>query len=133
MTEASFDRLVNMLDLPVNHTKSRNSTGGIDPITKDIIVACGLRFLGGETHKSLEDTFHISKSSSKRVVECFVSAVIECDALAIHLPEEEDLDRLARTLSSLFDIRLYFNTKYITMALFYRLLLPFTCSKHLTT
>jgi hypothetical protein len=33
-----------------------------------LVVGIGLRFLGGESHKSLEDAFHISKSSSKRAV-----------------------------------------------------------------
>jgi transposase-like protein len=52
------------------------------PILKPMVVACGLRFLGGaESHKSLEDAFHISKSSSKREVRRFATAVVQCEAL----------------------------------------------------
>jgi hypothetical protein len=66
MTEESFDKLIDLLDLPLNEAKSRNSTRGVDPIIKPMVVGIGLRFLGGESHKSLEDAFHISKPSSKR-------------------------------------------------------------------
>jgi hypothetical protein len=49
MTEETFDKLVNLLDLQEHETKSRNSTWGIDPICKPMVVLCGLRFLGGES------------------------------------------------------------------------------------
>ena len=101
MTEDSFDKLVDMIDLPVNEVKSMNSTSGVSPIIKPMAVACGLRFLGGEPHKALEDCFHISKSSSKRAVRRFVQAVLDCEALAINLPEPEELPRLAASWSEM--------------------------------
>jgi hypothetical protein len=52
MTEESFDKLVDLLDLPVNESKSRNSARGVDPIIKPMVVGIGLRFLGGESHTS---------------------------------------------------------------------------------
>jgi hypothetical protein len=94
MTEESFDKLVDMLDLPVNDAKSRNTTPGIDPIIKHMVVGIGLRFLGGESHKSLEDTFHISKSSSKRAVRRFATALVQCEALRIRLPTPQELEEL---------------------------------------
>ena len=103
MTEASFNKLVGILDLPVNEIKSKNSTVGIDMISTNIIVASGLRWLGGEDFKSIEDTFHISMSSVQRVVNRFLDAVIECDHkdLAIELPKDDELEQIAEGWNSL--------------------------------
>jgi hypothetical protein len=76
----------------VNEAKSRNSTRGIDPIIMPMVVGTGLRFLGRESHTSLEDAFHISKSSSKRAVRRFVTSVVQCEALQIKLPKAEELE-----------------------------------------
>ena len=95
MSMASFYKLVDMLDIQVDETKSRNSTGGVDPIDKTLIVACGLRFLGGEQHKSLTDIYHTSESSVRRSVNRFLDAVLQCKDLAIELPKEEELESLA--------------------------------------
>ena len=65
MSEHTFDIFVDLLDLPVDELQSKRSSSGIDPIVKPMIVGIGLRYLGGEAHKSMEDVFHISKSSSK--------------------------------------------------------------------
>jgi hypothetical protein len=94
MTEETFDKLVDLLDIPVNEAKSQNRTRAIDPIIKPMVVGIGLHFLGGESHKSLEDAFHISKSSSKRAVRRFATAVVQCEALRIKLPKEEELEEL---------------------------------------
>jgi hypothetical protein len=42
MTEETFNKLVDVLDLPVNEAKNRNSTQGINPICKPMVVACTL-------------------------------------------------------------------------------------------
>jgi hypothetical protein len=42
MTEESFDKLVDLLDLPMNETKSQNSTQGVDPIIKPMVAGIGL-------------------------------------------------------------------------------------------
>jgi hypothetical protein len=93
-TEEYFDKLVDLLDLPLNEAKSHNSTQGVDPIIKPMVVGIRLRFLGGESHKSLEDAFHISKSPSERAVRRFATAVVQCEALRIKLPKEEELEEL---------------------------------------
>jgi hypothetical protein len=67
------ETLINLLE---NKTKISNSTKGIDPFWKPMIVACGLWFPGGEPHKTLEDTFHILKSSSKRAVSSNSSVIV---------------------------------------------------------
>jgi hypothetical protein len=78
MTEASSNKLADLLaqHLQVDAVKSRNCTAGIQPIDKRKIVAAGLRWLGGESHKSLAEIFHLSRSSAKRVVGRFIDAVI---------------------------------------------------------
>ena len=67
MTKESFDKLVDLIDIDVDEIKNRNSTSGIDTIDSNIVVACGLRWLGGESHKSIADISHrhlfIKKSS----------------------------------------------------------------------
>jgi hypothetical protein len=59
-----------------------------------MVVGIGLRFLGGESHKSLEDAFHISKSSSKRAVRRFATALVQCEALRIRLLTPDELEEL---------------------------------------
>jgi hypothetical protein len=46
MTEPSFNKLVDFLSphLHVDEVKSRNSSGGIEPIDKRVIAAAGLRW-----------------------------------------------------------------------------------------
>ena len=63
MSKQAFDRLCDILDIQVDEKKSRQSTKGNDPITSVMVVAIGLRFLGGEKPKSLADAFGTSISS----------------------------------------------------------------------
>ena len=97
MTEQSFNKLVRILDLPVDEIKSKNSTSGVDMICPQIITASGLRWLGGEEIKSIEDTFHISNSSAHRIVKRFLDAVIDCNHkdLEIKLPTANELHEIA--------------------------------------
>jgi hypothetical protein len=55
MTEESFDKLVNLLDLPVNESKSWNSTRGSDPIIKPMVVGIEIRFLGALTEVPIRE------------------------------------------------------------------------------
>jgi hypothetical protein len=57
MSETSFNGLIDLLapHLHVDGIKSRNCTGGNHPIDLRMMVAAGLRWLGGEQHKSLTD------------------------------------------------------------------------------
>ena len=64
MSKKAFDKLVDILKITVDKLKSKNSTSGNAPISPLMIVAIGLRFLGGEKAKSLADTFGISISST---------------------------------------------------------------------
>ena len=78
MTSNAFERLVGLLDITVNEDRSRASTQGNDPICSRMIVAMGLRFMGGEKKKSLADIFGCSISSVDRIVDIFLNAVDLC-------------------------------------------------------
>ena len=78
MSVSSFHHLVNILDIHVNEARSRASTGGNAPITSTMIVAIGVRYLGGEKRKSLADIFGTSDSSIDRVIDKFLNAVNDC-------------------------------------------------------
>ena len=78
MTEESFFDLVGILEsegLVVDLLQSKRSTGGNEPITTVMIVALGLRFMGGEMVKSLADVFGMSDKSAERVINKFLDAV----------------------------------------------------------
>jgi hypothetical protein len=95
MSLDAFQTLVRYLDIKIDHKQSLRSSRGIEAINANIIVACGLRWLGGESHKTNADVFHISISSSKRVVTQFINAINECELLSIDLPTEDELEDLA--------------------------------------
>jgi hypothetical protein len=103
MTENAFNRLVDILDFAVVKTKSKNSTGGIEMICPHVIATAGLRWLGGDDMKSIEDTFHLSLSSAQRIVNRFLQAVIDCDhqVCVIELPSDDKLEALAQEWSKL--------------------------------
>ena len=87
MSERSFNQLVDILRPQVyaDEFQSFQSTSGNDPITPEIVVAAGLRFLGGEKPKSIADIYGISIPSVDRILNNFLDAVD--DKLKIKLPE----------------------------------------------
>jgi hypothetical protein len=103
MSEDAFNRLVGILNLPVNEIKSKNSTGGIEMISPDIIVAAGLLWLGEDDMKAIEDTFHISLPSAQRIVNRVLDAMIDCghEDCEIELPSDDELEALAEEGSKL--------------------------------
>ena len=84
------------------------SSSGNQPITPDMVVAAGLRFLGGSPYKDVADVLGISRESAKRVVGKFLDAVNNSEDLAISLPNTPtELQRCAddwSELSSAFGI-----------------------------
>jgi hypothetical protein len=93
--DAFFQTLVRYLEINLDHKQSQRSSGGIEAIEANIIVACGLRWLGGESHKTNANAFHISIASSKRVVTQVINAINKCNLLSINLPTEDELEDLA--------------------------------------
>ena len=77
MSLESFEALVRILkiDISLDATKSMNSTSGNSPITPRMIVAMGLRYVGGEEVKSLADIFGMSIDSADRLINLFLKAV----------------------------------------------------------
>ena len=77
MTPPSFDALVHILksDISIDFTKTMNSTSDNAPITSRMIVAAGLRYMGGEEPKSLADVFGMSIDSAIRIINLFLKAV----------------------------------------------------------
>ena len=92
MTEESFNKLVNILreDVTVDGMQSLRSSAVNRQIYPEMIVASGLRFLGGEPVKSLADLYGMSDSSTRRVNRMFIEAVISNNRLKIHLPNTPD-------------------------------------------
>jgi hypothetical protein len=69
-----------------------------------VIAAAGLRWLGGDDKKSIEDTFHhLSLASAQRIVNRFLQAVIDCDHqdCVIELPSDDELEAIAQVWSIL--------------------------------
>ena len=96
LPEENFNVLVGMLTpmILVDFQKSMNSTSGNLPIYPELIVATGLRFMGGELPKSLEDMIGMSKSSVDRVIDMFFDAIDSCSQLDIRLPAVDDAEDL---------------------------------------
>ena len=90
MEETSFYHLVGILDIKVHEGLSRASTNGNEPIRPHIVVACGLRYLGGEHCKSLVDVFGMSETSVQASVDKFIEAVLNCKEMDLKLPVTSD-------------------------------------------
>ena len=98
MSEPSFNKLVGILrsDISVDANQSMRSSSGNGPITAEMIVGAGLRFLGGELHKSIADMYKINVRSVIRIVDKFLVAVEQNSELAIKIPTTtEDLKKSA--------------------------------------
>ena len=77
--------------ITVDYEKSRESTGGNDPIYPEIIMAMGLRFLGlGSTPADLADLYGMSMTSCRRCLNMFLNAIdynTELPELQVRLPD----------------------------------------------
>ena len=94
MSLASFNRLVAMLNIDVDIQQSMRSTAGNAPIRKEMVVGAGIRYIAGSQISDLEDVYGVSPTSTKRMVDKFLDAAYECEAL--HIVSTEDQDQLTR-------------------------------------
>ena len=71
MPEPTFNKLVEILrdDLSVDELQSRRSSGGNKPISVEVIVGMGLRFMGGELIKSTYWHYGMPKASAYRWID----------------------------------------------------------------
>ena len=96
MNEEAFNNLVEILEITVQEGHSRACTNGNQPILPQIVVGCGLRYLGGEHCKSLVDVFGMSETSVQTCIDKFIKAVLNCNELDLKLPAtREELQQSA--------------------------------------
>jgi len=111
MSEPTFNKLVRLLrdDVTVDEIRSRASTEGNAPIYPELIAGAGLRFLGGADNASISEIFGISDSSTLRIINMFLNAVIGCDALSLVVPVSHDaLLKGAHDFNNISGCGLYF-------------------------
>jgi hypothetical protein len=62
----SFNKLVSLLEIPINHRQSLQSTSGNLPIEDHIYVSAGLRFLAGSMTAHIATIYGMSEQSTNR-------------------------------------------------------------------
>jgi len=90
MSHGTFQRLVGLLRhrIAVDEKQSRRCTGGVPPITPELVVAAGLKYLGGSFHEDISDALGMHSKSAETCVDKFMDAV---DAtLRFHCPVDAD-------------------------------------------
>ena len=96
MSRNAFNRLLHILKdgLSVNVAQSMRSTKGNGAITAEMSLAIGLRFMGGESPKSLADIFGVHVKLAERVVNKFLVVIEECKHLdlSIDLLPQSDME-----------------------------------------
>ena len=104
MSLSSFNKLVGLLHplIQVDELQSiRSTSGSVSPLRLELIVAMGLRFLGGEFLKSLEDIFGVHEKYIHNIIfNKFLPAI---DAtFEFHLPSTDaEKESVAKEFSSL--------------------------------
>lgn len=91
----AWDRLRSWLvpSLQRNESKSRS----LSPITVDIIMGCGMRYLTGSMKSAIRHIFGMSLSSAHRCCTGFILAVLSCKHLQISFPSDiSGWDKLRR-------------------------------------
>ena len=90
MKENSFNKLLGILRhrFITNEVQAARAAHGNIPIIPEVVLACGLRYLGGDRYTALMDIFGISLQSAKRCVNKFLDAIMESgsDELKVKLP-----------------------------------------------
>ena len=99
MNEFMFESLLEALrdEITVSVKHSMSATCGNEAIYPEVIIACGLRFLSGDTITSVADVYGISTESTRRVINLFLDAVdfnTEFEPLQIKLPPNDDVAAL---------------------------------------
>ena len=98
MKKRQFERLYQLLrhKLNPNELQSRRSTSGNDPIYGQVVLATGLRYLGGSLAKDTADLYGFSHPYAPQLINKFLDAVDKCPELQIKLPQTtEELKRHA--------------------------------------
>ena len=95
-----FNYLLEALEdaITESYMKSRASTNGNDPIYPEVVMACGLRYLGiGDSISTLSDLYGMSVSSARRAINMFLDAVDYNRTFAplqVSMPDSNDHEAL---------------------------------------
>jgi hypothetical protein len=89
MEKETFDALLSILRplITVDIIKANNSTSNDGHIYPELVMAVGLRWLGGGNQPDIRDWSGMSSTSFYRIRNLFLDAVITAEALAIRWPE----------------------------------------------
>jgi hypothetical protein len=70
MSEETFLILLETIcdDITANYVKSMNATSGNDPIYPELVLASGLKFMGGCAYKHIAQIYGMLIDYAKRVV-----------------------------------------------------------------
>jgi hypothetical protein len=84
--------------IPVDFKRSMSSMKGQTPIFPELVMACGLCFLGiGSNIADIADLYHMSTSSARRVVNMFLDAIdynSQCKELQVELLDPSKIEEL---------------------------------------
>ena len=88
--QMSLEAFTTLLDflcpmISPNLIKALNSCD--EPIYPEMVMAVGLRWLGGGSYSDIKNVYGISKNSVYRLRDIFLDAVLACDALEISFPD----------------------------------------------
>ena len=84
MPLVAFQNLVSLLSPIVMRNTSRSRSS--QPISVELIVAVGMRYLRGGEIMDIKNVYGLSKTHAYRSRNCFLKAVLQCDSLKIKMP-----------------------------------------------
>ena len=88
MSPATFAKLVDLLRPQLEVDPIR--LGSHQPIIPEVVVAVGVRYLGGSKMTEFDETLKISYPSAWRLADKFLDAVLQCEALSFQLPTSQE-------------------------------------------
>jgi hypothetical protein len=87
MSPEAFAMLVDLLRPMLEVDPIR--LGSHEPILPEIVVAIGVRYLGGSRMTEFDETLRVSYQSAWRLADKFFDAVLQCEALSFELPTSQ--------------------------------------------
>jgi hypothetical protein len=84
MSPDTFAKLVDLLRPMLEVDPIRLGTH--EPIIPEVVVAIGVRYLGGCNMKEFDETLRVSYPSAWRLTDKFLNAVLHCGPLSFELP-----------------------------------------------
>jgi len=95
-------------NISVDFKRSMAFTQGNNPIYPELVMVCGLHFLGLDSNiPDLKDTYGMSKSSVKQVINMFLAAVdnnTDCSELQIKLLDPANVFELNKVTGKFAEI-----------------------------